>query len=151
MNANGQVIAPGGFDTYFSLFQGTGPGAKFLVSNDDGACPPGDDTVACRDSTLNQSLSAGSYTLAVSVFENISFAENLGSGTVGDGFIGLGNYFSSDTFSDTTSAYAVDIVGDGLTKSPVPEPNTVVLVAAALLAAGHWKRLRTAVREEKRL
>jgi hypothetical protein len=160
-NANDQVIAPGGFDTYFSLFQGTGPGATFLVSNDDGACPPGDGTVVCRDSTLNQSLSAGSYTLAVSVFNNFSFAENLASGTLGDGFIELGSYFNSDIFGDTTSAYAVDIVADGLTlidahrlsdvTSPVPEPSTAALVAAALLAAAHWKRLRTAVRKEKLL
>jgi hypothetical protein len=145
-NAAGQVIAPGGFDTYFSLFQGTGGGATFLASNDDGDCPPGDAEVACRDSTLNLSLSSGGYTLAVSTFENLSFAENLGSGTLGDGFIGLGSYFNSDTFSDTSSAYAVDIVASGLTLtdvhrlSDVTEPSTTGLLGATLLALALCKR-----------
>ena len=148
-NAAGQVIAPGGFDTYFSLFQGAGAGATFLASNDDGDCPPGDADVACRDSTLNLTLSAGSYVLAVGTFENLSFAENLGSGTLGDGFIGLGSYFNLDTLSDTSSAYAVDIEASGLTlvdvhrlsdvTAPAPEPGTAGLLAAALLAVALCK------------
>ena len=138
-NANGLVIAPGGFDTYFSLFQGTGAAANFLVSNDDGSCPPGDDTIACRDSGLTlPNLGAGNYILAVTVFDNFSFAENLGTGSLGDGFIGLGTYFNNDTFSETTSNYAVDIVATGLTltavqhlgdiNTPVPEPRNTILV-----------------------
>ena len=35
-NAAGIVIPAGGFDTYVSLFQGTGSSATFLASNDDG-------------------------------------------------------------------------------------------------------------------
>lgn len=108
VNAQGSAIAAGGFDPYVSLFSGTGPSATFVASNDDGTCPPG--TVAdalCGDSTLVTAvLPAGSYTLAVSAFLNMSFAENLGSGTLGDGFIGLGS------FGTRTNAYAVDISGD---------------------------------------
>ena len=107
VNAKGAAIAGGGFDPYVSLFSGTGPTATFLASNDDGACPPG--TIAdalCGDSTIVTAvLPAGSYTLAVSAFLNMSFAENLGTGTLGDGFIGLGS------FGTRTNAYAVDISG----------------------------------------
>ncbi len=157
-NANGMAIAPGAFDTYFSLFQGIGLGATFLVSDDDGLCPPGDDTVACGDSTLSLTgLSAGGYTLAVSAFENISFAENLGSGTLGDGFIGLGSYFSFASGDEQTSNYAVDIVADGLTlvdvhrlsglTAPAPAPSTMLLLAVALPGVACRKHIgrRTAI------
>lgn len=107
VNAAGTAIAGGGFDPYVSLFAGTGAAATFVASNDDGTCPPG--TLAdalCGDSTLVTGvLPAGSYTLAISAFLNMSFAENLGAGTLGDGFIGLGS------FGTRTNAYAVDIGG----------------------------------------
>lgn len=139
-NAAGSVIAAGGFDPYFSLFEGTGASATFLASNDDGPCPPANGTVACRDSQLDLTgLAAGSYTLAVSVFDNFSFAENQGSGTLGDGFIGLGNYFDEDLLAFTTSAYAVDLSANGLVitpTTPVPEPATWALLLAALGVGG---------------
>lgn len=116
-NAAGAAIAAGGFDPYVTLFAGSGPAATFLASNDDGLCPPG--TIAdalCGDSTLVTGvLPAGTYTLAISAFLNMSLAENLGSGTLGDGFVGLGS------FGTRTNAYAVDIGG-----------STVVVPALAL-------------------
>ncbi len=133
-NAAGMVIAPGGFDPYLSLFAGTGPGATFVASNDDGACPPGAPfNGICPDSTLIvNALPAGEYTVALTVFENFSFAENLGGGTLGDGFIGLGDYF--DPISGTTRApdYAIDIIS-GVTIAPasVPEPAVVRLFLPA--------------------
>jgi len=106
-NAAGAVIGAGGFDPYVSLFSGSGSGATFLASNDDGSCPPG--TVAdalCGDSTLATGvLPAGTYTLAISAFLNMSLAENLGSGMLGDGFVGLGSY------GTRSYLYAVDIAG----------------------------------------
>ncbi len=106
-NAQGTVIPAGGFDPYLSVFNGTGPTATFRGSNDDGACPPGTVSAGnCRDSTLSLvALPAGTYTLALSAFVNMSFAENLGTGTLGDGFIGLGS------FGGQTNNYAVDISG----------------------------------------
>jgi hypothetical protein len=131
-NAAGQVISAGGFDTYVSLFLGAGPGATFLASNDDGVCPPGNSVPACHDSTLLMpSLAAGSYTLALSVFDNFSFAENLGIGTLGDGFISLGSYFDATSGTFRTSNYAVDIIANGPV-TPVPEPGTRLLSACAL-------------------
>jgi hypothetical protein len=134
VNAAGNAISAGGFDTYVSLFAGTGLTAAFLASNDDGACPPGNASPTCHDSTLAiASLAAGPYTLALSVFENFSFAENFGAGTLGDGFIGLGDYFDAASGLTRTSRYAVDITADGLAASPVPEPSAWPVAAGALL------------------
>jgi hypothetical protein len=108
-NAAGKVIPAGGFDSYISLFTGTGAGASFVTSNDDGSCPPGAASPACYDSSLAMMLPAGTYTVAVSLFSNFSFAENLGTGILGDGFIGLGNYFDAASQTVRSSNYAVDV------------------------------------------
>jgi hypothetical protein len=134
-NAAGSVILAGGFDSYVSLFNGTGAAATFLMSNDDGVCPPGNPAPACHDSTLVMaSLAAGSYTMALSVFDNFSFAENFGNGTLGDGFIGLGDYFDAASGTIRTSNYAVDISATGLVAAPVPEPAAWPLTASVILA-----------------
>lgn len=109
VNASGQAIVSGGFDPYISVFVGTGDAATFLASNDDGSCPPGAALPLCHDSGLTLVLPAGSYTVALSVFENFSFAENLGSGTLGDGFIGLGNYYDAASATTRSSNYALDV------------------------------------------
>jgi len=134
-NAAGSVILAGGFDSYVSLFAGTGAAATFLMSNDDGVCPPGNPVPACHDSTLVMpSLVAGSYTLALSVFDNFSFAENFGSGTLGDGFIGLGDYFDAASGTVRTSNCAVDISAPSLVATPAPEPAAWPMAAGGLLA-----------------
>ena len=141
-NASGTVIAAGGFDTYVSLFSGVGNSATFLASNDDGLCPPGNGSVACRDSTLGvTTLAAGSYTVALTVFDNFSFAENTGSGTLGDGFIGLGNYFDAASNTIRTSAYAIDITTKG-SGTQTPEPSTFALIAPGLLLVALSQRRR---------
>ena len=90
VNAAGTVIPAGGFDTYLSLFAGSGPDATFAASADDGGCPPAGVDPNCRDSRLAiAALAAGDYVLVVATFGNMSFAENYGSGTLGDGFIGV--------------------------------------------------------------
>jgi hypothetical protein len=140
-NAAGTVIPAGGFDTYFSVFFGLGPGATFLASNDDGLCPPGAANPACLDSTLHfNSLAAGSYTFALTLTNNFSFAENFGSGTLGDGFIGLADYYDFVSNTTRTSNYAVDITSSGrINAAPVPEPASAVLVASVfILLALAW-------------
>ena len=106
-NLAGTVIPSGGFDPYISVFTGAGPLATFLASNDDGSCPPGTSSAGlCGDPTLSLTLAPGNYTLVVEAFNNMSLAENLGSGTLGDGFTGLGNYDPS-----RTNYFAIDISG----------------------------------------
>ncbi len=130
INAAGDTIAEGGFDPYVSLFAGDGDSATFVAANDDGLCPPGNESVACHDSTLNlDNLAAGSYIVALTVFGNSSFAENFGSGSLGDGFIGLADYFDQASGLIRAAHYAIDIT----TSAPVPEPATSLLLVPALL------------------
>ena len=74
----------GGVDPYFSLFTGAGASAAFLDSNYLQAFSTG------GDFSYAAVLDAGSYQIALGTFANMSFAENLGTGTLADGFIGLG-------------------------------------------------------------
>jgi hypothetical protein len=130
-NAQRAVVPPGGFDPYVSVFSGSGPGATFLASNDDGKCPPGATlTGHCQDATLTLvALPAGTYTLALSAFANMSFAENYGSGTLGDGFIGLGS------FDTRTANFAVDIAFGTSPISQVPTLGRWHLMALTLTLA----------------
>ncbi len=136
VNAAGTIVPSGGLDGYLSIFSGSGPGAAFLASDDDSGCPPGAATPLCADPRLALTgLAPGAYTIALSTFGNMSYAENWGGGTLGDGFVGLGSYFDWRTLSERTSAYALDITTDG--GSQVPEPGSASLMALAALAAAY--------------
>jgi hypothetical protein len=136
-NAAGMVIPAGGFDPYLSLFLGYGPTATFLTSNDDGGCGPAAPDPVCGDSRLDiTSLAAGTYTLALTLPFNYSFAENYGSGTLGDGFIGLqADYYDAASNKVRTSAYAVDVNSTGISTGTVPEPGSLSLFATGLVLA----------------
>jgi hypothetical protein len=76
--------AAGGIDPYFTLFQGSGNSATFLASNYTQAFTTG------GDFNLSLTLAPGDYTVVISAFANMSIAENNGTGSLGDGFVGLG-------------------------------------------------------------
>jgi hypothetical protein len=96
-------------------------------------------------------LAAGSYTLTLTAFENLSFAENLGTGTLADGFTGFGTLGSGENLS-----YAFDLVVPDVA---TPEPGSGALLSvcfAAILALrkrfapalarapiSHFKRMET--------
>jgi len=108
-------FAAGGVNPYFSLFSGTGASATFLDSNYAQAFSTG------GDFSYSAVLAAGSYEVAIGAFANMSFAENLGSGTLGDGFVGIG-----DPNSLFDGSYSVTLT------TPVPEPLTGMLMAFGL-------------------
>jgi hypothetical protein len=153
-NAAGTVIPSGGFDTYLSLFSGTGATATFVASNDDGGCGPASPDPAsggyCEDSRLDLTdLTVGSYTIALTLPDNYSIAENYGYGDLGDGFTNLqGSYYDDATGEVRTSDFAFDITADGLSSStpptsPTPEPSSIALLATGItLAAAKMRRHR---------
>ena len=117
-------FASGGVDPYFTLFSGSGSTATLYDSNYAQATTTG------GDFTWTGTLAAGTYEIALGSFENMSFAENLGSGTLGDGFIGLG-----DPNSLGNGSYSLNLT------TPVPEPSGMGLMAVALaaLAVRRWR------------
>jgi hypothetical protein len=123
----GNPVAAGGFEPYLSLFDSSG---DFLLSTYFGTtCPPGANAVFgnCYDVLLDAGvLAPGSYTLALTAFANLSFAENLGTGTLADGFTGFGNLAAGENL-----AYAFDLVLPG---AAVPEPSSGALVAVCFAA-----------------
>jgi hypothetical protein len=131
-NGNGMLIAPNGFEPYLSLFDA---GGDFIASTFFGTtCPAGaqtnPDTGFCFDVALDGGiLAAGDYKIAISAFENMSFAENFGSGTLADGFTGLGNLAEGEDLH-----YAFDVILAPATVAPVPEPSTFLPVAGGIVS-----------------
>jgi hypothetical protein len=123
----GVVVPAGGLEPYLSLFDGSG---NFITSSFGSPCPPGANTLGgnCFDVELDTGsvVQPGSYTIALSAFENMSLAENLGTGTLADGFTGLGNLATGESL-----AYGFDVV----LPTDTPEPGTGLLVLAAIGAA----------------
>lgn len=120
----------GGIDPYFSIFSSTDPTtATWLESNYLHAQTIG------GDFTMDLALAPGDYTVAMGVYTNLSFAENLGSGFLADGFIGLGD---ARFLGDGAYALTVTLLDDEQT---VPEPGSALLTLSAAFAAV-WVRRR---------
>jgi hypothetical protein len=128
----GTVVAQGGFEPYLSLFDSSG---DFLASTFLGTtCPPGAQTNTtshqCFDVLLDGgTLVTGDYQIALSAYENLSLAENLGAGTLTDGFTGLGNLAAGE---DLHYAFDVILTPQG---GAVPEPSPAWLYLGALITA----------------
>jgi hypothetical protein len=115
-------FAAGGADPYFTLFSGTGTGATFVDSNFVQAFSTG------GDFSLNLSLAAGDYMLAMGAFANMSFAENDPSlFTLGDGFVALGQPDLLGTYY-----YELEILTPDVQAA---EPSSLFLIALAGAAA----------------
>jgi hypothetical protein len=139
VNGAGHTIAQGGFEPYLSLFDGSG---NFLASIFSGTvCPAGAKTNTlsghCFDVALDGGvLTPGSYQIAISAFENLSFAENLGNGTLADGFTGLGNLNNGEDLH-----YAFDVILKST--SSVPEPAIGWMAGGAMFAVVGLRRMKT--------
>lgn len=138
-NGAGAAIAEGGFEPYLSLFDAAGDslGSTFFGTT----CPAGSNTNSvsgqCFDVLLDAGILApGTYQIAISAFENMSLAENLGSGTLADGFTGLGNLAFGE---DLHYAFDVDLTPTAAT----PEPSSVWFAGLIVLAAGAISRIKS--------
>ena len=142
-NGNGAVIAQNGFEPYLSLFDASG---TFLASTFSGTtCPAGahtnTDTGQCFDVLLDGGvLASGQYSVVISAFENLSFAENAGFGTLADGFTGLGNLAPGEDLH-----YAFDVILTPTNTSTVPEPGSTILLS------GPWFLWHFARKKSKRI
>ena len=128
----GAIVSPGGLEPYLSLFDSSG---NFLTSSFTETCPATANTLDgnCFDVQLDTTplLQPGTYTIALSAWENMSFAENLGTGTLADGFTGLGSLNTGENLD-----YAFDVIlPTNIPATSAPEPGTGLLVMVAFGAA----------------
>lgn len=141
VNGDGSTIAHYGFQPYLSLFSASG---DFLSSTYFGTtCPAGANTNPgsglCFDVLLDGGLlEPGNYALTISAWANMSLAENIGSGTLPDGFVGLGFLdFGEDLH------YAVDVIlQDAAPSNATPEPGSLGLLCGGGLMLLTYRRKR---------
>lgn len=136
----------GGLEPYLTLF---GPAGQFLASSSLGICPAGATPLGgnCFDVELDTSrfLTPGVYLVSLTAWQNMSLAENTGSGNLADGFTGLGGLGWRETLSYGFNVYLTAAGGGpaGIDEEAplgtVPEPGSAALVAIA--AAGILLRL----------
>lgn len=129
INAAGDAVSAGGFDTIVSLFSGSGNSAILIDANDDGlgvATDPG--TGLALDSLLDPPLAllAGIYTVALTQSSNFANGP-----TLADGFLGG----ASATFNGRTSHWALDLLGVD-SANQIPLPSTLALALLGLAALG---------------
>jgi hypothetical protein len=133
----GATVLAGGFSPYLSLFDATGDFSASTFGGTD--CPPGANTFSgsCDDVLLDGGvLSPGHYEIALTAFKNMSFAENLGTGTLADGFVGLGN------FDGNTLNYAFDVIlSDQVATTPEPA-GLGIAEGSGLLLLVIYRRVR---------
>jgi hypothetical protein len=137
-SGTGPSVVAGGLEPYLSLFDSAG---NFLTSTFDLAttCPPGANTYNgnCFDVELDGGvLAPGLYSIALTAFENMSWAENLGDPSLklSDGFTGLGNLAAGEDLH-----YAFDVVLDSTTPAPEPATGTIMLASAlSLIVSKHY-------------
>jgi hypothetical protein len=145
-NSANTVIAPGGFDSYFTWYASDGT----QIGQDDDSCGAGHaHNGTCLDAYAQVFLPAGSYTLALTQYYNLP------NGNLSDGFSeqGQGNFTANggclafcDIFGNTNNGnWAVDILNVASATqvggSATPEPSTWVLSIAGLaLIPMAWRR-----------
>lgn len=139
--SDGTVVAGGNFDPVIWLFRGdtTGPGAgsaTFVVSNDDGDCPPANPGLfGCVDSSLGYVpggqpalvLEPGTYSVVVTVY-----SKNFQGGP-GDPFSNGFNSVPPDLYDNAGPEYFVDVQG-------IPEPPAGAVTGLSLIGLALMSR-----------
>ncbi len=152
--ADGRVVAAGGFDPILSLFDGAG---ALIERNDDGTGVPEDPvTGRAYDTALSLTLTPGSYTVAISQYDNFPLGD-LAAGFANTGqpvFTDAGNPLcrSGVPFCDITgdqrsNAWAFDILNvetaaviPGPGPAAIPAPAALPLLLGGLVAIGLLRR-----------
>lgn len=144
-NAQGTVIARGGFDPTLSLYDLT-TGARVAQNDDGGAFVPADINGFRYDTYLQTTLASGTYRTSVSVYPNFG-PENLSGSFGGGGFEG------PLTFSGRTANFAFDVLNVSEAVGPgagaVPEPATWAMMIFGFGAIGFSMRSAKRRSDEK--
>ena len=156
VNAAGQTIARGGFDTNLALFDGSG---ALIGINDDGG--PGNvaadsETGQYWDAFLQVTLAPGDYLASLTQYDNFANGPNFANGFFRDGegnftadfgcgaaaFCGLSG---ASPYDQRSNRWALDILNvSPVEVSPIPEPETYALLLAGLGLAGFSANRRKA-------
>lgn len=154
INADGALIADGGFTPILSLFDGAG---NFLTrSADPSGCnssnPANPDPVTgnCWDASISALLAIGNYTLALTEYDNFANQPTLSDGFFQDGqgnftgleFIGQPGSFIAPNGVQRDNHWAVDL---NFVDIPLaaPEPGSLPLAIIGLTALYSFTRRRT--------
>lgn len=126
VNAAGDTISSGGFDTLLTVFSlSTGAWAGL---GDDGSCGQvGIDPASgfCYDAFLSTTFESGRYRIALTSFPNYAL------GNLDDGFLG------SQSFNGRNNSWALDILNvDWARVDPVPEAATWAMMIAGFGIVG---------------
>jgi len=147
-----------GFEPVLTLYDGSGN--LFLQDATGGTAPSGcggraiDPTSGfCLDAEIDSFLNAGSYTLALTEYDNIPSGPTLADGfpQTGNGdftgpeFLGIPGSFILFDGQQRTSDWALDIDITGTTTiATAPEPDSLILTGLGLIAAAFIARRKLA-------
>lgn len=156
VNAAGQTIARGGFDTNLALFNGIG---ELIDINDDGG--PGNvaadsETGQHWDAFLQVTLAPGSYLAGLTQYDNFANGPDFADGysrdgegnftaDFGCGALSFCDVSGASPFDQRSNRWALDILNvSSMEVSAIPEPETYAMLLAGLGLAGFSARRRKA-------